>query len=286
MGYTDSQLIAAGYPPRGGGKPGLPMYDKWLAAVSSPTTIVDAQPTAALDRFSGFGGETVQSIWGGLQLGAGGTRLNGGVQYILATSSIYVPYSYNTNLLFAKATMWTGLGGDNGDTDLIQDGVELDYYGAWGANCTAWIEYFPNGQIYDPGLNCNFGDEFYSNCWVSDSGGFENPTGGWGAFYQKNVSTNTTAGLQLQRNPGPQYVGASAEFIMESNPAPSQYSELFNYDVAVMYGVAYDIHETTHDFATDTWYSELMENPSRQLLEFAENYNGVDEIVWDYYQGY
>lgn len=67
----------------------------------------------------------------------------------------------------------------------IQDGIEMDYVAGTGPITFAWIEYFVNQNLGATPIkeyNVNQGDLMYLGCWVSDSRGNPNPSGGFATF--------------------------------------------------------------------------------------------------------
>ena len=107
-----------------------------------------------------------------------------GVTYVEAVAEYNVPFVANTTT--SAASMWTGLGGaDPGDNTVIQDGIEMDYVAGTGPVTFAWIEYFVNQNLGATPIkeyNVNQGDLMYLGCWVSDSRGNPNPSGGFATF--------------------------------------------------------------------------------------------------------
>jgi len=64
-----------------------------------------------------------------------------------------------------------------------QEGIELDYDNNGQSHYNyAWIEYYPYNHV-QVSLNFNYGDQIFASCWASDSNGFRNPNGGYGAYY-------------------------------------------------------------------------------------------------------
>jgi hypothetical protein len=206
--YTQSELVAAGYPPRPGHSVSPTIYAKWLQAVSSATTIIDPQPTARLDQFNDNTAFFYSSPWGSLVLENGPT-------YVVAFAEFNIPYAYADGL-GGLASIWTGLGGWNGNQALIQAGVEFDYGGFFGSSYYAWIEYWTNNQI-NVSLGVSPGQELYDEVWASDSSGHVNAKGGWGAFYLKNLTTGSAIPIMGIQAPHP-FVGATAESVIEAHP--------------------------------------------------------------------
>jgi hypothetical protein len=240
-----------------------------LQAVSSATTIIDPQPTARLDQFNDNTAFFYSSPWGSLVLENGPT-------YVVAFAEFNIPYAYADGL-GGLASIWTGLGGWNGNQALIQAGVEFDYGGFFGSSYYAWIEYWTNNQI-NVSLGVSPSQELYDEVWASDSSGHVNAKGGWGAFYLKNLTTGSAIPIMGIQAPHP-FVGATAESVIEAHPP----APLTDYISASMFWDAQDSEGVDHDLQTDFYWSDELTSSGLQL-ESSFDCNGVDETCWNFEQ--
>jgi hypothetical protein len=224
---SQSQLQQMGYPPRpdAQGAPGL--YAKWLAAVSKPTVLVTPK---VVDRPDVHAASQTQ----GTNTGWGGTILTDG-PYFMTIANIPVP-SIPVSPAGA-AVLWTGLGGINGDTALIQNGVWFKATGS-AASLTPFYEYWRNAGRFVTNLPIHAGDVLQSWAWACDVNNNLSLSGDRGCFYFQNLTTGVAvSGLSWPRNSkDTPYSGVSAEYIVEP-----QASVLPNFGTVQIDGEAYAV---------------------------------------------
>jgi hypothetical protein len=225
MTATAAQLEAGGFPPRPDATAQPALLAKWIEAVSSPATVIEAP--GAIDT----GRRHAESpYWSGF------VQQGGGNVYTTATAYWTVPSVVGDGTLIDESSLWVGLDGW-GNNVVVQDGTDQFVYnfGALGSGTSysAWTEYYPTDSYTTP-LPVYPGDTVYISASLTDSAGNRNPNGGWGSFYLQNI---TRALLYRFYSPAPCCVsasGISAEVVME-NPDYGQW-HFSNYGSATATG--------------------------------------------------
>ncbi len=183
LGYTESELMDAGYGLRPDPKKTAAAYARWLAAALVPGRMLEIKrPSAHSHTVT----TTKAAPWTG-------SVLVGAPNYISTEANFNVPVAApgGDETTGTEIAIWNGLGGYNTGSGLIQGGVNVATnsvsagYGSWREYCCG----DPDSNGYGGAFTPNPNDEIYSQEWYCDATGKSNLVGGYGCTYLVDKTT-------------------------------------------------------------------------------------------------
>jgi hypothetical protein len=299
LSYTDSQLVALGFPPRPDSTQAPDKYRQWLRLVSTAATKVSVRPIPM------HGLHPSIDWWGWA-----GYRVTSHPIYSQVQAEWQIPYPYGeTNNLGVADTssLWVGLG-DGGPShgDMWQGGSEQDvtcYYMLGDIGCVrgyySWVEVI--SSLGCPMIGWDMGFRpwhyVYVGLWIGDINGNPNPSlapplypwwyfwdettnayyadrGGW-YYVDNNGQPHCNGCGNPPDNDGRlpyfvQFTGGSAEWIVERTSGPVSPPHLADFGTALM---------MTADFynASENWQAYQYDNPEQ--ITMTSNGNSNDPVL-------
>ena len=293
---SDQEIVALGYSPRPDPAESPEAYTKWLETYSRPITMLPPQSV----RQSGIR-HTLPSVEAGY---VSNSHWSGYVAQSVPSSYIVVNGSWRVpaigsekslSIIPQQSTLWVGLDGYGGLSDLVQAGTEQDFVGIL-YNYYAWTEVVPN-QLEQPRFYVNPGDDMFVEVWVGDSTGDPKPSGNT-AWFQVVDTTQSLGGQYSTPLAGTSFSGSTAEWIMErpcaancSGPSSGWvFNDLANYGSVVMsdalvqtpkdvglkkvidYSTAENVRINMYNdylnFADNNWLSTVYSTSSKFSMQF------------------
>jgi hypothetical protein len=268
MQYSKQELIDRDYGLRPDPGQNPTAYATWLKMVSAP-----ARKITTKDAATNISADT-SLTWGG-SLFTGATFEFVSWTFTLPTFSVC-----SGGGCLAKAALWGGLGGWNGDFALIQSGVQV-VANSTSVGMYAWKEYAQKPGIGGPGyateaslFGVNAGDFVEGEAWACDSNGASNVNGGYGCYYVEDGTSFVYKSCTKPSDSCPSlaqinaFAGPTAEAIVELNGSSlDQYGDFYmNFTANDSAGNAYQNSNATPTLIT-------LVNGSSQTLETVTTSN-------------
>lgn len=278
LGPSQEELIKAGYPPRPDPVRAAPLYQQWLDIVATRAVLlkphVIERPEIHLFNYSNVSSDN----WGGTIMDVTAVRYT----WSLATISS-VPGFSSGGFPHSVISMWAGLDGSSGATDLIQNGIYYEFF-VTGTYYYVY-EYVPNhirlvSGFTSPGNSVTFW------AWEGDAA-CVNGAGhtGYGCFWGKNNTTGLVIATIAIQAPNALFQGKTAEAIAERPGGALNGYPLSKFTtLATMQMSAVDSTGAWHSITSDHFKNSTLINGSGQAMldtEFCcSNYT-----TWTWLQG-
>ncbi len=228
LGYTQSELIQAGYGLRPDPATDAEAYSQWLESASRPGRLLEAKRPVRQSHTT-YTGQAAP--WAG-------SVLTGLPSYTSTQATFNVPKAVpgGDGTSSTQISIWNGLGGYSTGSGLIQGGVGL-LTSPTAATYFSWREYCcgdPDSNGYGGAFTPGPRDQIFSQEWYCDSAGNLDLNGGYGCTYLHDltsgailncVSPNGSPCWSVQAlplcssspgTPNCMTVGQAAEFIIEN----------------------------------------------------------------------
>jgi hypothetical protein len=195
-------------------------------------------------------GNDVSTNWSGVVADA-----PAGTTFATATGQWNVPTVKPPGVGSSYSSIWVGIDGSDGSTDVFQAGVECDsisQLGAAEATISPWWEWYPEYEIQITNLPVATGDELYCLLTVTS------PTAG--NIVLKNIAQNVAVTFQVTAPTGTMLSGNCSEWIVEAPGIDGAPSTLADYDVVTFV----DCSSTAND-------GSMIQSGSGRLLDMSRN---------------
>ena len=164
-------------------------------------------------------GNDVSTNWSGAVVDA-----PAGTKFTTATGQWNVPTANPLGAGSSYSSIWVGIDGSHGSTDVFQAGVECDSISLLGvtqATISPWWEWYPEYEIQITNLPVATGDELYCLLTVTA------PTAG--TIVLKNITQGLAVTFQVTAPTGTTLSGNCSEWIVEAPGIDGALSTLTNY---------------------------------------------------------
>jgi hypothetical protein len=296
MLLSQEQLALRGYPARPDSKSAPEAYANWLKAVSRPATFIRPEIVARTDR--AHGPANVNSGAGELSNTAvqnatsnnwsGYVAQGGGAVYTDVNGKWTVPAVKGELGTTTYSSLWVGLDGW-GSSDVVQAGTEqqavtFSFFGIQWSFGTyyAWYEYYPDYEKQISNFQVNPGDEVWA--WVRHGYDYvQNRVDG--SFWLENLTAGTYT-FQTEAPPaGSNFLGNSAEWVMERPSLNGKLTDLSDYTLASMFG-AYVWQSSTNKWVVFNQvpnFEVSMYNGSTLLSSASYIFPGTECMLFGWY---
>jgi hypothetical protein len=139
-----------------------------------------------------------------------------------------------------NCSVWIGIDGTNGSTDVFQAGVRCDVLASGATEYYAWVEWFPDGEAKISNFPISPGDHLEVTVNAYDSTN--------GIIRIQNLTQSKQTSSTISPPPGSKLIGNTAEWIVERPTINGNLSTLANYGSVQFSFAELQGNETTNPF--------------------------------------
>jgi hypothetical protein len=315
---TMQQLIDGGYPPRPDAVASPKSYARWLADVSTPTTLVQD-----IGRPGPLSHSEDNPIWAGFVIDDefGPPFNNSGIPFVEAQAEWYVPvldgYAEPAFSQTQGLSVWPGLSGDavNGNpSQIVQAGTQSDIVCpsspySCGYSYKSWWQWFSSNMLYECPISSTTqaGDDVFAEVYTLLNGAYDSSTSAGACFYVKDKTQNWTfnqcyaSGQSVCGNQYriPSYTGGSSiEWIAERSPQNQPLPEFDDINLFNVFGVQKNFGLNEKNYVNDESFGAGYSYMINSAMQNGKSYitgssvtNDIMAVSWtdtasDFYIGY